>query len=355
MKLGFHKRVMLELNRAALQIRTEEHELHQLFWECTLRCNLNCRHCGSDCRMLSEKEDMPLEDFLRVLDEVRVHEEPSKVMVITTGGEPTLRSDLAHCGAEITRRGFVWGMVSNALLLTPEKLDEYVAAGLKSLAVSFDGFEEDHNWMRGNPQSFKNVVRAVEGMKRHEGLTWDVITCVNRRTVGYLPQFRDFLIGLGVRRWRLFTVFPSGRAVDEPELKLSAEEFVEMLEFIKQTRREGKIRVDYGCDGFLGPYEGEVRNHYYSCSAGINVASVLADGSISGCLSIRSDYHQGNIFTDSFWEVWQKRFGVYRDRRWMKTGQCKHCKMWRYCLGNGMHLRDGEGRLLQCQYNALVH
>ena len=59
-RLGFYKKVMLELNHAVLQKRIDEHELHQLFWECTLRCNLNCRHCGSDCRMLSEKDDMPL-------------------------------------------------------------------------------------------------------------------------------------------------------------------------------------------------------------------------------------------------------------------------------------------------------
>jgi len=68
-RLGFYKKVMLELNHQVLQKRIDEHELHQLFWECTLRCNLNCRHCGSDCRMLSEKDDMPFEDFAKVLDD----------------------------------------------------------------------------------------------------------------------------------------------------------------------------------------------------------------------------------------------------------------------------------------------
>ena len=251
-RLGFHKKIMLEINRTVLKQRIDEHELHQLFWECTLRCNLNCRHCGSDCRMLSEKDDMPFEDFAKVLDEVRAHQDPGKVMVITTGGEPTMRNDLAHCGKEITNRGFVWGMVCNGMLLSPEKLNEFVAAGLKSLAVSFDGFEEDHNWMRGNPMSYKNVLRAVEAMKQHPSLTWDVITCVNQRTIKYLPQFRDFLISLGIRRWRLFTVFPSGRAANDPELRLSNSQFVEMMEFIKDTRLQGKIRADYGCDGFLG-------------------------------------------------------------------------------------------------------
>lgn len=352
-RLGFYKKVMLELNHAVLQSRIEEHELHQLFWECTLRCNLNCRHCGSDCRMLSEKDDMPFEDFAKVLDEVRAHQDPSKVMVITTGGEPTMRQDLAQCGAEISKRGFVWGMVCNGMLLTSEKMNEFVEAGLKSIAVSFDGFEDDHNWMRGNPMSYKNVLLAVEAMKQHPNLTWDVITCVNQRTIKYLPEFRDFLISLGIHRWRLFTVFPFGRAANEPDFKLSNEQFVEMMEFIKRTRQEGKMRADYGCDGFLGRYEGEVRNHYFSCSAGINIASVLADGAISGCLSIRNDYHQGNIYQDSFWDVWQNRFQPYRDRKWMKTDQCADCKVWRYCQGNGFHLRDGDGKLQICQYKMI--
>ena len=354
-KLGTYKRLLLELNRAVYLNRIDEHELHQLFWECTLRCNLNCRHCGSDCRMLSEKDDMPLKDLLKVLDEIKDHMDASKLMVINTGGEPMMRRDLAECGKAISDRGFVWGMVTNGMLLTPEKLDEFVQAGLKSIAVSFDGFEEDHNWMRGNPSSFKNVLVAVEALKQHPSLTWDVITCINQRTIQYLPRFRDYLISLGIKRWRLFTVFPFGRAANDPDLKLSNAQFVEMMEFIKQTRKEGRIRADYGCDGFLGKYEGEVRNHFFSCSAGINVASILADGSISGCLSIRSDYHQGNIYQDSFWEVWQKKYGVYRNRKWMKTGSCAKCKMWRYCQGNGMHLRDGDGTLQICQYNMIIN
>ena len=146
--MNLNKRLMLELNRAVLKQRTEEHELHQLFWECTLRCNLNCRHCGSDCRMLSEQNDMPLADFLKVLDEIKQHQDPSKVVVITTGGEPMMRRDLAQCGLEISKRGFVWGLVTNGMLLTHEKLNEFVENGLKTIDVSFDGFEEDNNWIK---------------------------------------------------------------------------------------------------------------------------------------------------------------------------------------------------------------
>jgi radical SAM protein with 4Fe4S-binding SPASM domain len=84
------------------------------------------------------------------------------------------------------------------------------------------------------------------------------------------------------------------------------------------------------------------------------VASVLADGSISACPSIRSKFYQGNIYRDDFWEVWNNRFAMYRDREWARQGICADCRMFRYCRGNGMHLHDEEGKLLVCHYNRLV-
>jgi radical SAM protein with 4Fe4S-binding SPASM domain len=156
-----------------------------------------------------------------------------------------------------------------------------------------------------------------------------------------------------VRRWRLFTVFPVGRAAKEEELQLDNEQFRRLMNFIIDTRREGRIRVDYGCEGFLGSYEGKVRDRLYSCSAGITVGSVLVDGAISACPSIRADYHQGNIYTDDFWDVWNNRFEAYRNREWMRTGECAECKMFRYCKGNGMHLRNERGELLVCHLNRL--
>ena len=102
-----------------------------------------------------------------------------------------------------------------------------------------------------------------------------------------------------------------------------------------------------------GDYEGKVRDHLYRCFAGINVASILIDGSISACTSIRGKYYQGNIYKDDFWEVWNNGFKNYRDRGWMKKGKCGDCKMFRYCEGGGMHLRDEQGNLLLCHYERI--
>lgn len=156
-----------------------------------------------------------------------------------------------------------------------------------------------------------------------------------------------------MKAWRLFTVFPAGRAATDPLMRLSGSELRTLMEFIKETRREGRIAASFACEGFLGNYEGDVRDGFYMCHAGITVGSVLADGSISACPSIRADYHQGNIYRDDFMEAWEKGFKPYRDREWMRKDMCGDCKYFRYCLGNGMHLRDGQGRLLQCNLRRL--
>lgn len=332
-----------------VDIRTQRRLLQEVFWECTLRCNLNCLHCGSDCRKDDMPEDMPFVDFARVLDQIALEKEPSKIVVITTGGEPLVRKDILECGREITRRGFIWGMVSNGMLLDTQKLQQLINAGLKTIAISLDGFESEHNWMRGNGNSFCRAVNAIKALTNSD-ITWDVITCVNARNFSSLSKFKDFLLGIGVTHWRLFTVFPMGRAANNMDLQLTSEQFRLLMEFIKEERGKGDIRVSYSCEGYLGDYELNVRDYPFFCGAGINTASVRYDGAISGCLSIRSKFDQGNIYNDNFMDVWNNRFGIFRNRKWMKQGTCSNCTMWNLCRGGAMHLRKEDGEMLACSY-----
>lgn len=97
------KRIGLGLFADLYADKVRQHRLRTLFWECTLRCNLACRHCGSDCRVDPGVKDMPLEDFLRVLDEqVTPHVDPRSVLLIFSGGEVLVRPDLEVAGAEVT-------------------------------------------------------------------------------------------------------------------------------------------------------------------------------------------------------------------------------------------------------------
>ena len=230
-RLGLRKRLALNIFSELYASTVREHRLDTLFWECTLRCNLSCRHCGSDCRVDPGVADMPLADFLKVLDEeVTPHVDPADVLVIFSGGEVLVRADLEEAGAEVTRRGYPWGMVTNGMALTPERFGRLLDAGLKSVSVSLDGFEREHNYIRGNPRSYDRALEA----------------------------FRDMLLSEGVCHWRLFSIFPMGRAKNDPTLRMTDAQFREMLEFIRRTRQEGRIEVSYACEGFLGGYEAEV-------------------------------------------------------------------------------------------------
>lgn len=348
-ELSLRKRLALEIHRKLQDDVDKEHPLRQLFWECTLRCNLSCRHCGSDCKTVNTVKDMPIEDFCKVLDSVAKVYDSHKVMINITGGEPLMRPDLERCGRAIYEREFPWGMVTNGFALTPVRYKSLLQSGLRAMTISLDGLKEDHDWMRGRMGSFDCAAAAIKMVVDSGEIEFDVVTCVNRRNLGLLSEIKEYLISLGVKEWRLFTIFPAGRAASDPDMKLGGEGLRTMMEFIKATRKEGRIKCSYGCEGFMGRYEGEVRDHFFKCHAGVTVAGILADGSISACPSIRADYHQGNIYTDDFMTVWKNGYKQYRDRSWMKKGVCADCKYFKFCQGNGMHLRDADGNLLTCR------
>ena len=388
--MTLRQRIIFELERLRRKNLQQLHPLQQLFWESTLRCNVHCLHCGSDCSSSEITPDMPAEDFLRVIDQsITPHVDPHKVLIIISGGEPLMRKDLAEVGAALKQRGYPWGMVTNGLALTEKCFKELMAAGLRSIAISFDGLELDHNWLRQHPLAFEGATRAIKlaaqyGVQRGStvvqhssklsnterealnnieqasasaeqpnGLIWDVVTCVNQRTINQLDEMQQYLWSIGVRNWRLITIDPMGRAAENPELLLTPEQHRHLLDYIREKRKQG-LHISYSCEGFMPDYEMEVRDHLFHCAAGISIASILIDGSISACTSVRGKYYQGNIYKDDFWEVWENGFEPYRNRKWMKKLEpCNNCKLFRYCEGGGMHLRREDGSLMFCHHNKI--
>lgn len=346
---SIRKRIALELFRKIRINETMIHELNYLYWECTLKCNLSCRHCGSDCRKDLHQEDMPLEDFLMTIDKMLPYIDPIKTMVVLTGGEPLLRKDIISCGQELYNRHFPWGVVSNGLTLSERKLIGLLGAGLRVMSIGLDGLESTHNKIRGSKHSFQQALKAINLLVLYEkDLAFDVVTCVNSYNFQELKQLKNCLISIGVKRWRIYTVSPFGKATENETLQLSPIQFKQLMDFIKQTRKEGYIKLNYGCEGFLGNYESEVRDDFFFCRAGISSGAILVDGSISACPNLRSNFIQGNIYEDDFMMVWNNRYAVFRDKSWMKKGECADCKHFRFCQGNSMHLRDEKGDLSIC-------
>ncbi|MCL2325681.1 MAG: TIGR04133 family radical SAM/SPASM protein [Proteobacteria bacterium] len=352
-ELTAEKREVLDYCRDLHDEWVGKHPLMSLFWECTLRCNLNCRHCGSDCRSSSCVPDMPADDFMRVIDSIKPHIDSRKCMIIMTGGEPLLRDDIEKVGLALYRREFPWGLVTNGMALDEKRMESLLRAGLHSITLSLDGFEADHNYIRRNEDSFRRAVRALDLMIQAPEIVYDVVTCVNQNNIKQLHAFKEFLIERGLKAWRLFTVFPVGRGAQGDFMQLPDDQFRELMDFIKTTREEGRIACSYGCEGFLGGYEMEVRDRPFHCNAGVFIAGIRIDGSISGCTSIRANFDQGNIYKDDFMDVWDNRFQKFRNRDWAKKGKCENCEMFRYCEGNGMHLYNDSEELMLCHYERI--
>ena len=330
------------------------HELTYLFWECTLRCNLYCRHCGSDCSADSRAKDMPFGDFLQAVLPLKNAYRKSEITVVITGGEPLLREDLPACGLALRGNGFHWGIVTNGYGYSEDTHRKLLAAGMETITLSLDGLEASHNWLRANTQSFSRAVAALDLIVCSQRLVYDIVTCVNKKNINELEAIKDFLISKKVKAWRLFTISPIGRGACNDDLSLTPEQLVLLMEFISRSRNDGRIGITFSCEAYTGKYERRVRDSYFFCRAGIQIASVLADGSISACPNINRSFAQGNIYKDNFLDVWNGRFELMRNRSWTKTGMCKDCDAYKNCGGGAMHLwNEKKDEIMTCIYRRI--
>jgi len=333
---------------------THLHELTYLFWECTQRCNLHCLHCGSDCKTDGSIKDMPFEDFLKAILPLKKKYNCENITIAITGGEPLLRKDLPECGLLLRKNGFRWGIVTNGYDYTPEIHSNLLAAGMGSITVSLDGLKPAHNWLRADSESFNRAVSAISLVASSPRLIYDVVTCVNKRNIGELEELKNFLITMRVKAWRLFTIWPIGRAANNDDLFLNPQQLKQLMDFIVMTRNDMRIKITFSCEAYLGEYERKIRDTYFFCRAGIQFASILIDGSISACPNINRNFVQGNIYRDDFLDVWNNKFEIMRNRRWMKTGICKNCDSFKNCNGGAMHLWDEKKESIKtCIYQQL--
>jgi radical SAM enzyme (rSAM/lipoprotein system) len=342
--LNLRRRLRKSLLPAFQHAMRQAHDLRYLFVELTQRCNLACLHCGSDCSHDKDVPDLPAADVVRVLHEIRTRYDPHRITVVLTGGEPLCHPEVFEIGKSAHEAGFPWGMVSNGLAWNDLAFQSARAAHLDSITVSLDGLRAEHDWLRGRKGSFDNAVRTIETLVRDPFIqVMDVVTCVNRRNLGSLDRVRTLLVDMGVKRWRLFTISPIGRAPQEPDLFLDAQGYQELMRDILRWRKESLPQTQLSESAYVGPHlEGRVRDDDFFCRAGVSIASVLVNGDILACPNIDRGFRQGNIRTDSFVDVWENRYGELRDRRWMRNGACKDCSEWSHCHGGAFHLRDAE-------------
>ncbi len=336
------KRLQLRAWSRYQRLASAEHRLRYLFWESTLSCNLNCRHCGSDCSSIRDTRlDLTTDEIIEGFESIATRYDPKGIMIAITGGEPLLRKDLFTVTERISALGFPWGMVTNGFAMTKEMVKECRRTGMRTITVSIDGLKDDHNWLRRNKDSFDRAIGAVRSLGDEAFLSnLQIATTVSRKVIDKLPDIYDFIGTEHIDEWRLITLFPGGRARNDEDLLLRVGDYRKLYAFVRDARKNSPpIMVTLDEEGYLGcDFEKEVRDSFYDCPAGIEVGGILANGDISACPSISRKLVQGNIRTGSFADCWENKFQPFRDRRWMKQGICESCSQWWICRGNSIHL-----------------
>jgi radical SAM protein with 4Fe4S-binding SPASM domain len=324
-------------------------DLTYLFWECTLRCNLRCAHCGSSCEPSTPVDELSTEEMMAVVDTLHEDFDTSRFVVAITGGEPMLRKDLPEVIERMAGYGMVVGMVTNGTTVTPERARRLVDAGLRTVSFSIDGTEDLHDAVRG-AGSFAKAMAGVRAIREAGVELCEVITCARPDSVPRLAEVERVLREAGLKDWRLFPIDRMGRGgANTDHLWLRPADVRALFEFIARRRREiaaagnDDFDVRFACGGFLGVRrEYGVRPSDAQCFAGTAIGSILADGKVSACPSLPREWAQGSVREDRFSTIWNNRFEKFRDFSWRRTGPCVGCEHWNMCLGGGLHQRLAE-------------
>ena len=317
-------------------------QLRQLFFELTLRCNSACFHCGSRCTPQSP-DGLPVGEYLRVLDEVEARYGNKMTQICLTGGEPLLYGDFFELAQAIHDRGFRWGMTSNGTLISREVARKLHETGMGTISISVDGLPETHDRLRGMPGGFERTMTGVRNLIEEGGFhSIQITTVVNHQNIGELDALFEYFDSVDIDSWRVIGLEPIGRALEHPDLLLTPEDQRRLFAFIRE-KRLADFPVTYGCSHYLGlEWEREVRDWYFLCNAGVYVAGILSNGDIGACLDIerRPETIQGNIAEDSFVDVWENRFELFRRPLCGRSAVCRDCSAAKYCAGGSFHSWD---------------
>lgn len=339
-----------------VEYERKHHQLKYIFWEATLKCCLICKHCGVSAGRTSNVE-LEKNTVQKIFKQIAGQMDSSKITVGVTGGEPLLRQDIFEITQYISDLGFHWGMVTNGFFVDDESIKKMKKTSMETIAVSLDGLKTTHNWIRNNNKAFDVAIEAVRKLQLSNFLDkLEIITTITHKSVGELQGLYDLVKKLKINQWRIAPVVITGRAnLYEKQISLQPKDMIKILEFLKRVRKEKKLDITLSEGWFCGPeYEFDVRDWGFMCPAGINSLAIMSNGDIKGCPLINGMV-EGNIKNgQDIVNIWEKKFLRYRDISWKKTGICKNCEWFDFCLGESLHLwkKPYKGPII-CSYKLI--
>jgi radical SAM protein with 4Fe4S-binding SPASM domain len=325
------------------------HVPHVVAWNLTRRCNLACAHCyisaGSWHAAAGELDTATCE---RILDELL--EVNSSPVLILSGGEPLLRTDLETLAERAAKAGATVVVGTNGTRLTDERIRSLMGAGVKGVAVSIDSLEDRyHDRFRHGEGSLGQTLAAVERLRVH-GLDFIVQTTVTRGNRDELPALAAWSAERGAVAFNVYFVVPTGRAEGMRGMEPAENDAV--LRGLVALEREyrGRMMVRSKCQPQLmrhalaGDPDSPLLNYETRCPCGTQYCRITPEGKVTPCPYTPAV--AGDLTTTSFGEIWDLSPVLNAIRTGSLGGKCGKCEFRGVCGGCRARAYAESGDLL---------
>ena len=224
-------------------------------------------------------------------------------MVTFTGGEPTLREDIAELIGYARR--FVTRLNTNGIKLTPNLAADLRAAGLDSVQVTLYSHDSKiHNALVGaerHQDTLAGIRNAVAA-----GLDISINTPLCRSNADYLKTL-ELIRSLGVRFVTVSGLICTGMASGKhSENDLTEDEFFAIISEAKEFCDKNGMEIDFTSPGLISEDKLESAGMKVpSCGAALSNMAIAPDGTAVPCQSwLGEDGGLGNILGTDFAAIW---------------------------------------------------
>ncbi len=323
-----------------IDMKENKYKLFSCLWELTLRCNLNCMHCGSVAGF-ARRQELTLDECYRVADEI-VELNCRELTFI--GGEIFLFSGWEKIANYLSERNIAVNLMSNGFMINEREIDQIKFANLSNIGISLDGTETVHNIIRSNKRSFSQIKKAFNLLNEAK-VPIGVVTSLIELNYPTLEDIYQLLIENNVNLWQIQLVNPMGNMADKKDLILDRNHIPSLIDFIREKNKDRKMsivaadNVGYYHDD-SEPYIRGRKNplcYWGGCLAGINSLFIDSVGNVKGCGALYDDkFIEGNLKKNSLAEIWNNQNNFSYNRKFkteLLEGGCSDCDFGDLCKG----------------------
>jgi uncharacterized radical SAM superfamily Fe-S cluster-containing enzyme len=148
----------------------------------TNRCNMMCNPCFMDANQVGYVHEPEFDDIKAILERAVSFKPRRQVIILFSGGEPTLSPFFLEAVAYAKKIGFYRVLAATngiRFAQSEEFTRQAFEAGLHGTYLQFDGVGQEKNHHRGVGNLFDVKLRAIENMARVGMKTTLVVTIVN--------------------------------------------------------------------------------------------------------------------------------------------------------------------------------